>query len=195
MDELFNLLSELINKGNLRITKSSSELFETLKIVENCDSCKGDLEKKFFYGFCKSINEIRYQLVKLEREEQGKEEIIKGLDWKLTRIDYKLNKKILCEKGCKEKKIEKLTDRCENKEIARLIYESRLNTEKNPKCIEWISFNEFGDIEYLAGGGFGKVYRAVWIKYGYDDEKTDVVLKRIFNSNNKIIDVLREVKV
>jgi len=186
IDELSNLLNELINKDYLRITNLSSELYETLKIMENCVSCKCDLEKDYFYGFYRSINEVKYHLVKLEREEQGKGRIIENLDRKLIYIDNKLNEKVLLCEGCKEKKIEKLTDKCDNEEIARLVvYVSRK--------IMWIPFNEFRDIRYLAEGGFAKVYKATWIKYDHDYKEIDVVLKRIYNSNNKILDALKEV--
>ena len=80
------------------------------------------------------------------------------------------------------KKIEKLTDECRNKEIAEFLYESRLNS----KYIQWIPFDEFENIEYLAKGGFGEVHKATWINSCYDYKDRDVVLKRIYNSNNKI---------
>ena len=42
-------------------------------------------------------------------------------------MDFELSKKVLCE-GCEEKKIEKLTDKCRNEEIARFFYyDSELN--------------------------------------------------------------------
>ena len=63
-------------------------------------------------------------------------------------------------------------------------------------------FDEFKNIEYLAKGGFGEVHKATWIKYDYDCDKhkeeykeRKVTLKRIYNSNDKIIDILKEVKV
>ena len=54
--------------------------------------------------------------------------------------------------------------------------------------IRWIPFDEFKNIEYLAKGGFGEVHKATWIG---DQE---VVLERIHNSNDKIVDILKEVK-
>jgi len=50
----------------------------------------------------------------------------------------------------------------------------------------------------LAKGGFGEVHKATWIDhykpYEGKYEESDVVLKRIYNSNDKIVDILREVK-
>ena len=80
--------------------------------------------------------------------------------------------------------------------MARLIYQCKL-TPYN--IIRWIPFNEFGNIEYLAKGGFGEVSKAKWIDhyiYSYvDDEYKErvVVLKRIYNSSNNILDILKEV--
>src|SRR5439155_15546108 len=110
--------------------------------------------------------------------------------------------KILCE-GCKGKKVEKLTDKCGNGEIARfLYYDCKLNAYSyDSEYIRWIPFDEFKNIEYLAKGGFGEVHKAAWINSYYDNyemkyEDRDVVLKRIFNnsSDDKIVDILKEVK-
>ena len=44
-------------------------------------------------------------------------------------MNIRLNEKVLCE-GCREKEIKKLTDKCGNEEIAKLLYECRLNREQ-----------------------------------------------------------------
>ncbi len=54
--------------------------------------------------------------------------------------------------------------------------------------LRWIPFNEFENIEYLAKGGFGEVHKATFV--GHDD----VVLKRLYNSSDNILDILKEVK-
>ena len=193
MDEinnLFNSLNELI-KGNInvRTTNLSNELLETLKLSENCTSCKEyNINKSYFDTFHELIN---------EKEEQNKKKIIKELDDELIKIDDELNKKVLCE-GCKEKKIEKLINKCENEEMARLLYQCKLNTVGiYNNCIRWIPFNEFGNIEYLAKGGFGEVHKATWIDNYYycyyEFKERDVVLKKIYNSSNNILDTLKEV--
>ena len=95
--------------------------------------------------------------------------------------------------GCKENKIEKLITKCGNEEMAKLLYESKLNSNyiqwrplNNHNYIQWIPFNEFQNIKYLAKGGFGEVHKAEWI--GHYKEK-EVVLKRLYNSR----DILKEV--
>ena len=83
--------------------------------------------------------------------------------------------------------------------MARFLYQFKLNSDKCDKYIRyirWIPFNEFGNIEYLAKGGFGEVSKAKWIanyiKYTEYKER-EVVLKRIYNSSNNILDILKEV--
>ena len=194
-DELTNkpqntLNNKLINENYLsdKITKSSNELLETLKIIENCTSCK---DEKI------DGNELDKCLAVLEKEEQGKkkEDIIYRLNHELNKIDFGLNKKVSLCKDCKGKKVKKLTDKYGNEEIARFFcYDC--------KYIRWIPFDEFKNIEYLAKGGFGEVHKATWINHGYYNdcemkyEDIEVVLKRIYNnsSDDKIVDILKEVK-
>src|SRR4051812_32219198 len=114
INKLFNSLNELNSKGdiNVTITYFSNELFETLKIIENCTSCKKkDNIKEIYFNFDKFhklINEIEP-----EKEELEREITINDLNRELIEIDNKLNRKVLCE-GCKEKKIENLITKCGN---------------------------------------------------------------------------------
>jgi len=195
IDEICNALNKLIDRNDLsvKIIESSNEIFETLEIIENCIWCK---DKKIdLYEFYESINKIENCLIELETEGQEEEEdIIIKLNNKLVYIDDKLNKEMLC-KSCKEKekKIEKLTDKYGDKEIARLLYECKSNAKYyDNDYIKWIPFDEFREIKYLAKGGFGEVHKAIWLSY--NNYRKDVVLKRIYNSNDKIIDILKEVK-
>ena len=109
-----------------------------------------------------------------------------------------LNKQVLCE-CCKRKEIRKLADKYGNEAIAKILYECRLNREQYcDNYIRWIPFNEFKNIAYLTKGNLGEVYEATWINY-YDTiykkyRDQDVVLERIHNSNDKIVDILKEVK-
>ena len=111
-----------------------------------------------------------------------------------------LNRKVLCEK-CKEKKKENLINKCGNEELARLLYASKLNSH-NDWYIRWIPFNEIVNIEHLARGGFGEVSKAMWCRHYYEYDydygghkvkEKDVVLKRLYNSSDNILDILNEV--
>ncbi len=103
----------------------------------------------------------------------------------LFKINIRLNKEVLCE-GCKRKEIRKLADKCENEEIAKILYECKLNAKHHyDNYIQWIPFDEFKNIEYLAKGGFGEVHKATWINgyYSYDGYRNqEVFLNR---NNNK----------
>ncbi len=101
-------------------------------------------------------------------------------------MNTRLNREVLC-KVCKRKEIRKLANKCGNKKMARFFYH---NDKSN---IRWIPFDEFRNIKYLAKGGFGEVHKATWINGYYRDR--EVVLKRTHNSTDKIVDILKEVKV
>jgi len=97
-----------------------------------------------------------------------------------------------------QEEIEELSDECGNEEIARFLYDCKLNAKYyEHNYIRWIPFNEFKNIEYLAKGGFAEIHKATWINsYGYIHKGKDVVLKGIYNNSNddKIVDILNEVK-
>ena len=95
-----------------------------------------------------------------------------------------------------QEEIKELTDECGNEEIARFLYDCKLNAEKYNGYIRWIPFSEFKNIEYLAKGGFGEVHKAIWIKSYWKRKNRVVVLKKIYNnsSDDKIVDILNEVK-
>ncbi|CAG8465074.1 10277_t:CDS:2 [Scutellospora calospora] len=46
--------------------------------------------------------------------------------------------------------------------IDEIIRETQLNADRNFKIIEWIEYSNLENIEYIARGGYGDVYRAVW---------------------------------
>ncbi len=188
--KLFSLLKEPID-STVIVTKLSSEFLETLTILEGCSNFK-EIGKCNFNFLDRSANEVEDLLMKLKKEKRRKEAIINRLGSKLTKMDIKLNGKILC-KSCRVKKIEKLTDKCGGNEgLAKFIYGCKQDTKDN-NYIKWIPFNDFKNIEHLAKGGFGEVHKAIWIdNYNL---VVDVVLKRLYNSNDKILDILNEVKV
>ena len=163
-------------------------MLEILEIMENCTSCKDKIKgKKHFKEFYKSINEVESCLAELKEEEN----IIGELDGELFEINTRLNNELLC-KGCCE--VKKLTDKCGNREIAKFLYECRLNRGWYHNYIRWIPFDEFKNIEYLAKSGFDEVHEATWIDGSQDYGDQEVVLERIHNSNDKIVDILKEVK-
>jgi len=201
-DELINKLFEILNKTikstdlTTRTIELLTELLEVLKIIKNCTNCKNKIEKKQHLNELNElINEIKNSLDELEFEEEEGEKylILDKLNNSLIHIGDELNKKEALCKGC-EKEIEKLTKKCGNEKMAEFLYQCKLNSKNRDRYIQWIPFNEFKNIEYLAKGDFGEIYKATWIYCYYYYKKEDVVLKRIYNSNDKISDTLKEVK-
>src|SRR3954453_1246751 len=50
-----------------------------------------------------------------------------------------------------------------NKEIDEFIQKFQLNATCQQEVLEWIPYEKFEDIEYLAKGGFSTVHKAKWI--------------------------------
>ena len=49
-----------------------------------------------------------------------------------------------------------------NSDVDKLIQESQLNAKNEDEKLEWIEYNRFENIEYVAKGGFGTIYKAIW---------------------------------
>ena len=47
-------------------------------------------------------------------------------------------------------------------DVNKLIQESQLNAKHYHEILEWIEYDRFENIEYLAKGGFGTTYKATW---------------------------------
>ena len=95
---------------------------------------------------------------------------------------------------------------CGNFDIDKLIQEAQLLAKDHDKVLEWISYDRFNDIKYIAEDKFDKVYRANWID-GYINKWNDenqnwrrknqnmlVILKNLNNPNNVLLEsILDEV--
>jgi len=91
-----------------------------------------------------------------------------------------------------------------NKEIDEFIQKFQLNTTNRHEVLEWIPYDRFENIEYLAEGGFGTVYKARWIdgnilNWNNSQNKwrryanREVVLKCLKDLQNLDTDFLQEV--
>ncbi|RGB24519.1 hypothetical protein C1646_676323 [Rhizophagus diaphanus] len=49
-----------------------------------------------------------------------------------------------------------------NNDIDKLIQNTQLSAKNYHQILEWIPYNKFGKLKYIAEGGFGKVYKASW---------------------------------
>jgi serine/threonine protein kinase len=95
-----------------------------------------------------------------------------------------------------------------NNNIDKFIQDTQLSAHKAAhKALEWIPYDRFHNIEYIAKGGFGKVYKANWID-GYInewdnknqiwkryDKGMSVALKSLYNSKNITLEFMNEVRV
>jgi hypothetical protein len=98
-----------------------------------------------------------------------------------------------------------------NNEIDKFIQRVQLKVKHADGILEWIEYDRFENVEYLAKGGFGTIYKAIW-KDGYmkewDSENNQwkrskkwtgnyenfpVVLKCLHNSQDITSNFLREV--
>ncbi|CAB4421477.1 unnamed protein product [Rhizophagus irregularis] len=117
--------------------------------------------------------------------------------------------KLILDKELKERY--KRNGLCKESEIMRLI---SLFKQHNLKLeiLEWIEYDRFENIEYLAKGGFGTIYKAIW-KDGYikrwdsvnnkwersktwcqNYENFPVVLKCLYNSQDITSEFLKEIE-
>ncbi|UZO13053.1 uncharacterized protein OCT59_004559 [Rhizophagus irregularis] len=80
---------------------------------------------------------------------------------------------------------------------------SQLKASSDNKIIEWIEYDKFEDVEYLAKGGFGTVFKAVWKDGPWKinrsgqlerEGETKVALKCLHNSQDITAEFLNEVE-
>jgi serine/threonine protein kinase len=95
-----------------------------------------------------------------------------------------------------------------NPEIDKFIRNQQLKANRGDQILEWIPYNKIIDVEYLAQGGFSKVYKAKWTdgnilnwninesKWNRHDNKKygiqEVVLKILDNSQSMDANFLQE---
>ncbi|UZO03102.1 uncharacterized protein OCT59_023515 [Rhizophagus irregularis] len=91
-----------------------------------------------------------------------------------------------------------------NHVVDEFIQKAQLKAEWDNQIIEWIEYDKFEDVEYLAKGGFGTTFKAVWkdgpweFYYNYEQlerkGETKVALKCLHNSQDITADFLKEVE-
>ncbi|RHZ61605.1 hypothetical protein Glove_346g115 [Diversispora epigaea] len=79
--------------------------------------------------------------------------------------------------------------------------QSSKNTSTFSPFLEWVPYDEFKNIKYIAEGGFSQIYKATWkANNGISDEgtirrsETEVVLKVLNNSQNVDSEFVKELK-
>ncbi|GBC27195.2 uncharacterized protein OCT59_021209 [Rhizophagus irregularis] len=79
---------------------------------------------------------------------------------------------------------------------------TQVNLIKKAGKMEFVPYNQFKNIEFIAEGGFSKIYKADWIndspikhKYLFDSYYNTIVLKKLNNSKNITSKELNELKI
>jgi len=127
-------------------------------------------------------------------------------------------KRILCNE-CNKKKFDVNHQVCHNCYKAKTIYKpsgnkviddfikyTLINGDKLAGKMEFVPYDRFKNIEFIAEGGFSKIYKATWVDgsiRGWNNEKqsynrnedTAVVLKRLNNSKGITSKELNEVNI
>ena len=92
-----------------------------------------------------------------------------------------------------------------NVDIDKFIQDAQLSAKINSDVLEWIPYDRFCNIKYIAKGGFGKVYKANWIdghieNWGNKNQNWIrykphelVALKSLNNSKNVTLEFINEV--
>ncbi|CAB5383687.1 unnamed protein product [Rhizophagus irregularis] len=99
-----------------------------------------------------------------------------------------------------------------NNEVDKFIQKVQLKAKDYREVIEWIEYDRFENVEYLAKGGFGTIYKAIWKdgwieSWDFENNKWirskhycreyknfPVVLKCLHNSQDITSDFLREIE-
>ena len=92
-----------------------------------------------------------------------------------------------------------------NHDVNKFIQKTQLKAINDTEILEWVEYDRFENVEYLAKGGFGTTYKAIWkdgpINYWYSENnqwtrhrRYPVALKCLHNSQNITAEFLREVK-
>ncbi|GES73217.1 kinase-like domain-containing protein [Rhizophagus clarus] len=94
-----------------------------------------------------------------------------------------------------------------NSDIDKFIQNNQLSAKNEHQLLEWIPYDRFYDIEYIAKGGFGKVYKATWKDSNishwdanehrwkrHNRHNKYVVLKSLHDSQNITLEFINEDK-
>ena len=93
-----------------------------------------------------------------------------------------------------------------NHDIDEFIQKTQLKARNSNEVIEWVEYDRFENVEYLAKGGFGTTYKAIWKdgridywnsknnQWKRDKKNEEVALKCLHNSQDITAEFLREVR-
>jgi hypothetical protein len=92
-----------------------------------------------------------------------------------------------------------------NDDVDRFIQNNQLSAKNRYQLLEWIPYDRFFDVNYIAKGGFGKIYNARWKdghlscwnlsknKWERKHPHNQIVLRTLNNSQNLTLEFIDEV--
>ena len=133
------------------------DVFERMEIFQNydfilCRKCNCKIEDKYPY-YCNNCYERETDETERNRMKYGKcKECFQVLSI--------YNGCLHCARKHFQQDFDKWTSG--NKGIDKLIQDNQLSVDIYFNILEWIPYNKFNDIKYIAEGGFAKVYSTTW---------------------------------
>ena len=195
---MFKSLYRFFSKKSTIVLDYDLDKDERVEIFQNydlvlCEKCNHKIDNKYPYH-CESCYEKEtYNSVERNRIFFGK-----------CKECFQVITECLC-LSCTRKHFQQDFDKWTsgNKNIDKLIQDVQLTNDIGD-ILEWIPYNKFNDIKYIAEGGFAKVYSATWTDGLINkwDQKSNnwkrngpkkVALKVFNNSSNLSEDFINEV--
>ena len=160
--------------------------------------------KDFYHGYYKYVEEQKLLIDKLILNEELKERYIdNGLCEECKQPNTGNHWCQSCNSKHFQQNFENWTSG--NSKVDKLIQESQLNAKNCFEKLEWIEYDRFENIEYVAKGGFGTIYKAIWKdgwitnwdyetnQWNRNNENKTVALKGLNNSKDVTLEFLNEV--
>ncbi|RHZ84419.1 hypothetical protein Glove_82g85 [Diversispora epigaea] len=192
-EKLIMFRDKIILSLDPNIHKTITDKGEYLKNMIQNNKSFTEIEKKFL------LNELHktYDAVKIGDDSVGKQQCNNCQNWHQATQYCEF-----CIRKYLENNFGNWTSR--NDEIDKFIQECQQKTVTPRLVIEWISYDQFENIEHLKEGGCASIYTAIWKNgsyYKWNSEKQilerygrhKVILKKLNNSNSNSVKWFQEV--
>ena len=95
----------------------------------------------------------------------------------------------------------------DNDDIDKFVQKNQLSAKNEYQLLEWIPYDRFREVKFIAEGGFGKVHKAIWEdncishwnmskqKWKRIKGNKQVALKSLNNSQNLTLEFINEVQI
>lgn len=197
-------IKERIGQGVYNKFNGSLDYLSNMKNLYKLEISNTDINEININKLPKSLKRVDYQISKADCKLT---EIVPQLEsfnnHKLCQICQELNTSENWCQPCQEKVLNEDAKNLTGQEVIEKFIQQQQSKETNEnRAPKWIPYEQFTNIEYLAEGGFSKIYKAFWNEGNiekFDGEKwetassTDIVLKVLTDSQNSVLDFLQEI--